>query len=62
MGIQEAIHYAVPMIGVPLFGDQFLNTKANVRRGIAKMVDIETITEEMLTTAIKDVLDNPEYK
>ncbi|XP_058810708.1 UDP-glucosyltransferase 2-like isoform X2 [Phymastichus coffea] len=58
----EAISSKIPMIGIPIFGDQPYNVKTNVRKGIATYVDIDSITADKLTRAIKDVLDDPSYR
>lgn len=62
MGTLESIYFAVPMVAVPIFGDQHLNAKLNVERGIAKVIDFKNITEYGLTSTIKEILYNPIYK
>lgn len=62
MGTQEAIYYGVPLLGIPLFGDQHFNVKAYVKRRIAVKVDLQEITEESFTHALKEILYNPQYK
>ncbi|XP_032453936.1 uncharacterized protein LOC100123458 [Nasonia vitripennis] len=62
MGTQEAIYYGVPLLGIPLFGDQHYNVRAYVKRGIAIKIDRYEITEESFTHALKEVLYNPQYK
>jgi glucuronosyltransferase len=62
MGIQESIYFAVPMISIPLFGDQPVNADLIVEKGISKIIQLNNITEEGLTSAIKDILYNPVYK
>lgn len=62
MGTQEAIAYGVPMIGMPLFADQFLNIDAYVARNIAVKVNVNEISEEDLDAALNAVLCNPIYR
>nr|UEN71103.1 UDP-glucosyltransferase 334AA4 [Meteorus pulchricornis] len=62
MSTQEAISYAVPMIGMPLFADQFLNIDLYVKKKIAVRVDYHDITAEKLDAALNEVLHNPIYR
>lgn len=62
MGGQEAIHYAVPMIGMPLFADQYINVDLFVRKNIAVKLKWQEITEEKLDAALNEILYNPMYK
>ncbi|XP_024945555.1 UDP-glucuronosyltransferase 2C1 isoform X2 [Cephus cinctus] len=61
MGTQEAIHCGVPMIGVPLFADQFVNIHNYVEKKIALFLDYKAITEEKLDAAIDAILNDPVY-
>ncbi|KAL0120592.1 hypothetical protein PUN28_008345 [Cardiocondyla obscurior] len=62
MGTQEAITYGVPMIGIPLFGDQFPNIDRYVARNIALRLDVYMITEEKMDDALNTILWNPLYR
>ncbi|XP_058790295.1 UDP-glycosyltransferase UGT5-like isoform X2 [Phymastichus coffea] len=62
MGTQEAIYYGIPMVGVPMLGDQSLNIKKYVAKGVATTVGFQDITEQTFTCAIKQVLKNPLYR
>ncbi|XP_044019341.1 uncharacterized protein LOC122859724 [Aphidius gifuensis] len=62
MGTQEAVLYGVPMIGVPLFCDQFDNVDLYVRKNIAIRLDHKEITEQKLNFALNEILENPMYR
>ncbi|XP_034948011.1 uncharacterized protein [Chelonus insularis] len=62
MGTQEAIYTAVPMIGMPLFADQFLNIDVYVQKKIAVRLDYEGLTEEKFDAALHEILTNPLYR
>ncbi|XP_025987486.1 UDP-glucosyltransferase 2 [Solenopsis invicta] len=58
---QEAIYTAVPMIGVPLFGDQAINIQNYVNKKVAVSLDIRNITEAKVTSALNTILKDPSY-
>ncbi|KAJ8680731.1 hypothetical protein QAD02_016518 [Eretmocerus hayati] len=60
--IQESVYAGVPMVGIPLFGDQNFNVISQVRRNVAVSLQLDGITEKTLTTAFKEILNNPSYK
>lgn len=62
MGTMEAIYYGVPMIGVPLFGDQHSNMHHYEREKIAILMKLETINADRFTNAIQNVLNTPLYR
>ncbi|KAF3424245.1 hypothetical protein E2986_12283 [Frieseomelitta varia] len=62
MGTQEAIHYGVPMIGMPLFADQFINIANYMRHNIAIELELETLTEEKMDNALNAILNDPKYR
>uniref|UniRef100_A0A182PJ67 UDP-glucuronosyltransferase n=1 Tax=Anopheles epiroticus TaxID=199890 RepID=A0A182PJ67_9DIPT len=44
LGISEAVHCGVPVVVMPIYGDQFLNAAALVNRGSGVRMDYEHIT------------------
>jgi glucuronosyltransferase len=61
MGTMEAVYSGVPMVAIPLFGDQFHNVRNYEEEGIAIKLDYTAITKEKVLTAVKEVLNNPRY-
>ncbi|XP_012219186.1 UDP-glycosyltransferase UGT5-like isoform X2 [Linepithema humile] len=61
MSTQEAIILGVPMIGIPLFADQFLNIDIYVKKNIAVKLDLYTMTEKDVDEALNAILWNPIY-
>ncbi|XP_060236851.1 UDP-glucuronosyltransferase 2B17-like [Meriones unguiculatus] len=61
-GIYEAIHHGIPMIGIPLFGEQHDNIAHMVAKGAAVALNIRTLSKSDLLNALEAVIDNPSYK
>ncbi|XP_072045057.1 UDP-glucuronosyltransferase 2A1-like [Amphiura filiformis] len=61
-GVWEAVYHGVPMVAIPLFGDQPDNAQRIESRGIGVRVDVTTLTSDLLTQAIRIVIDEPSYK
>ncbi|XP_031197876.1 UDP-glucuronosyltransferase 2B17 isoform X3 [Mastomys coucha] len=61
-GIYEAIHHGIPMIGIPLFGEQHDNIAHMVAKGAAVTLNIRTMSRSDLLNALEEVIDNPFYK
>lgn len=62
MSTTESIYAGVPLVGIPIFGDQSRNVQLQVKRKIAKLLELDSITENSLTSAIKEVIQDPDYK
>nr|AAI55058.1 Zgc:153113 protein [Danio rerio] len=61
-GLYEAIYHGVPMVGLPLFGDQPDNLLHIKTKGAAVVLDIHTMGSKDLVDALKAVVNNPSYK
>lgn len=63
MGTMEAIYYGIPMVGIPLFGDQATNVaNAQSKKIAVSLNSIENVTEETLSAAINTVLYDETYR
>lgn len=63
MGTQEAIYFGIPVIGIPLFGDQKLNLQNMARKNVGvNLGSFNNVTEENLYNALKSVLYDKKYK
>jgi glucuronosyltransferase len=58
-GIYEAIYHGIPMVGIPLFGDQPDNIAHMKAKGAAVKVDFTTMSSTDLLSALKTVIDDP---
>ncbi|CAH2098376.1 unnamed protein product [Euphydryas editha] len=58
----EALTAGVPLIGIPMLGDQWFNTEQYVKHNIGIKLSIETLTEKQLKDAIEDVINNESYR
>ncbi|KAI8510612.1 UDP-glucuronosyltransferase 2A1 [Branchiostoma belcheri] len=61
-GVFEALYHGVPMVCLPLFGDQPGNAARVVSRGLGVRLDFNTFTTETLYQAIMQVLTDKSYR
>jgi len=61
LSIIEAAYNAVPMLCLPLYYDQFGNAERMKHAGVAKILDVNTMTIESTTQAIKELIENPKF-
>jgi len=61
LGTFEAAISGVPILGIPMFGDQKMNVANAILHGNGLKLDAEDITEEKVTEALNELLNNPKY-
>lgn len=56
-GLYEGICHAVPMVMVPVAGDQPDNAQKMASKGVGIVLDLTSITTEMLLQGLNDVIN-----
>lgn len=54
----EAIHRGIPILAIPLFGDQISNAALVKELGVGEMLDLFTLTETSLMSSVQELLKN----
>ncbi|PSN47108.1 UDP-glucuronosyltransferase 2C1 [Blattella germanica] len=52
----------VPMVGIPIFGDQRLNMERAKSAGYGIILDFKTLSTSSVSLALNEVLNNPKYR
>ncbi|XP_076643745.1 UDP-glucosyltransferase 2-like isoform X2 [Halictus rubicundus] len=55
---EEAVHFTVPLLGFPILADQDYQVLRMEALGVAKYMDITTVTREELDAAIREITTN----
>ncbi|VTJ86042.1 Hypothetical predicted protein [Marmota monax] len=61
-GVYEGIYHGIPMVGIPLFGDQADNIAHVKAKGAAIRLEYRTLTSADLLKALRMVINDPLYK
>ncbi|KAH8356330.1 hypothetical protein KR084_002380 [Drosophila pseudotakahashii] len=61
LSVMEAVYSGVPMLGLPVFFDQFIIMRYVKQGGMAEILDTNALNAEVLTTSIRELLENPKY-
>ncbi|XP_015838653.2 UDP-glycosyltransferase UGT5-like [Tribolium castaneum] len=61
LSISEAVHSGIPMLVVPVFGDQKINSRHVADQGMGLWLEYHDVTESTLTKKINEILYNPIY-
>ncbi|XP_053550579.1 UDP-glucuronosyltransferase 2C1-like [Bombina bombina] len=61
-GVYEAIYHGVPIVGVPIFGDQYENILRLKAKGAAVLLEnLGDLTAEDIFRAVRLIIDDPSY-
>ncbi|XP_050356517.1 UDP-glucosyltransferase 2-like [Nymphalis io] len=58
----EAITAGVPLVAIPMLGDQWYNAEKYVKHGIGMNLEIGTLTEDKFKNAIETVINDESYR
>lgn len=58
-GVVEAKHHGVPVLGLPVYGDQPKNAEIVVNEGWGLSLDLTELTENTLRDSINSILNTP---
>lgn len=58
LGVAEALTEGVPILAIPIYGDQKMNMKLAVSKGYALSLTFDEISEESVTRALKQILSD----
>nr|QBK47173.1 UDP-glycosyltransferase UGT40AP1 [Chilo suppressalis] len=61
LSITETIFFGKPIVGIPVFADQFVNIDRAVKIGLARKVDLSFTMADKMKEAINEVWGNPSY-
>lgn len=61
-GTTEGTSRGVPMLFMPVYGDQFRNAVKTVEKGYALVLQIEDMTKQTLTETIEAIVYNEQYR
>lgn len=57
--ILEAQYFGVPLLGIPIYGDQMTNLDVVVHEKWAQVLHLYNFTEPVVSGTIKQMLNNP---
>lgn len=58
----ESMYFGVPVIGIPVFGDQQLNMAVAQNKGYGVTIEFPSLSGSTLRAALQQILDNPSYE
>ncbi|EYB85012.1 hypothetical protein Y032_0306g2000 [Ancylostoma ceylanicum] len=61
-GLTEAMLRAVPVIVVPIFGDQFRNGRNVEKRGVGKVILKQHLAEKTIRATVQEILNDDSYE
>ncbi|XP_077301175.1 uncharacterized protein LOC143921698 [Arctopsyche grandis] len=60
--LEEAIHFSVPLIGIPFYGDQYRNSHTITKYNLGIELDHHKLTKDAIKSAITTIITNPIYR
>lgn len=61
-GIRKAIYHGVPVLGIPLFFDQFDNLLRLKARGAGKFITLKDLNADSFEQGLKELLNQEHYR
>lgn len=61
LSVQEAAWHGVPLLGIPIYGDQFGNVNQMVEKGTARRLSLSELTAQQLQDCIVDMISTQRY-
>jgi len=55
---EEAVHYAVPLLGIPIICEQFAQINKMISLGVARKLRLSNMSKETLNASIRDMLND----
>jgi glucuronosyltransferase len=62
LGVTEAVVHGVPILAIPMFGDQKMNAANAVARGYGLQLDAENLTREKISKTLNELLIDKKYQ
>lgn len=61
LGVTEGVYVGVPMVLIPMYGDQFHNSAAAKNRGVAEVIEFNDLNVNSLRRALDKVFNDTRY-
>ncbi|XP_028135386.1 UDP-glucosyltransferase 2 [Diabrotica virgifera virgifera] len=62
ISITEAVHHGVPLVVVPIFGDQHMNALRAVEKGIAVKIEFSKLDGDTLLGGVQKIINDNQYQ
>ncbi|XP_059612714.1 uncharacterized protein LOC132259179 [Phlebotomus argentipes] len=62
LSTQESVWFGVPILGLPVFADQFHNLKLSLKTGVALQGDVVNIERHSFRKLIEHMITDPKYR
>ncbi|XP_028153804.1 UDP-glucosyltransferase 2 [Diabrotica virgifera virgifera] len=58
----ETVYHGVPTVAIPVIADQMKNARQSESDGYTKVIELQQLTEELLSSTIEEVISNRKYR